>query len=142
MFTKFGIHIKVKDINASKNFYLALGFKPVFCYGNENIRREFTNIPNVSEKYNGIVFEIGSSLLEIADGHLAVKPDVFKREIQSSKISAMMDVNSIEELLAVCKNESIEISVPPKDFPWGTREVVIKDPDGFVLVFIEKIGAQ
>lgn len=117
MFTKLGIHIKVRNIEASKKFYLSVGFKPVFCYGNDKLLEEFARIPNAKEKYNGIVFEIGSSLIEIADGHLAVKPDVFTRKIQSSKVSAMIHIDSVEELLALCKKESIEISVPPRDFP-------------------------
>lgn len=49
----------------------------------------------------------------------------------------MFDVDSLDKLIKICEENNIEITVPPKKFPWGTIEMVIKDPDGFVLVFRE-----
>ena len=91
------------------------------------------------EKYRGVVFEIGDTILEIGEDHIAIKPEVFKKRISSSKISAMIDVDSLARMMDICKKNNIKISVSPKKFPWGTRELVIKDPDGFVLVFREWI---
>jgi len=30
----------------------------------------------------------------------------------------------------------IPLAAPPRRFPWKTIEVVVRDPDGFVVVFI------
>ena len=37
-FTGLGVHLKVKDIKVSREFYESLGFKPVFGYGDEAFR--------------------------------------------------------------------------------------------------------
>lgn len=127
MINNIGIHIKVKNFNKSKEFYKNLGFKKVFEYGPKC---------KVKENYNGIVFEHGTAKLEIANGHVAVKSEVFNETITSSKISLMIYVDNLDDILNKCRKHNIKIAVKPKYFHWGTHEVVIKDPDGTVLVFI------
>lgn len=140
MIKQFGIHLKVIDLNRSLVFYKSFGFKEVFAYGEKKFLSQFEKtIPTVPEKYCGTVFTIGDTLFEIADGHMAVKPEVFKEKIKSSKLSAMIHVDSLEAIIKICKKYGYKISVPPRKFPWGTKELVIKDPNGFVLVFIERI---
>lgn len=142
MINRFGIHLKVKDINKSYDFYKALGFKAIFTYGSkesvEKVVKDFPGVGSAPEKYNGITFDINGSLFEIADGHLAVKPEVFKQGISSSKVSAMID-GDVDEIVRVAMENNFEIAVQPREFPWGTREVVLRDPDGFILVFREFI---
>lgn len=122
-----GTHIKVKDFERSKAFYKALGFRQVFAYGPTRI---------VKEDYNGVVFEHHGCKLEIAEGHRAVNPEVFQEQVRSSKISLMIFVDSLEGILARCRKAKIPIAVGPRHFYWGTLELIVKDPDGVVLVFI------
>ncbi len=140
---KFGIHIKVKDIQKSYAFYKAFNLRPLFAYGNtkwqEQIKKDFPNTPTVDEKYEGVTLDINGALLEIANGHVAVKQEVFNQNIASSKVSAMIDINSIEEVVNTCEKNNFQIVVDPIDYPWGTREIVVKDPDGFILVFRQTI---
>ncbi len=141
MIGRFGIHLKVKDIEKSLQFYLSFGLKPVFAYGNDVFRSQFDKtLPTAPERYQGVVFEINGAIIEIADGHLAVKKRVFSEPIKSSKVSAMLHTNSIDEIIGICTLNNYDIAVSPKEFPWGTREVVVRDPDGFVLVFIQKLN--
>jgi uncharacterized glyoxalase superfamily protein PhnB len=90
----------------------------------------------VKEKYNGVVFEHGGCKLELGEGHIAVRPHVFKQSITSSKISLMINVDSLSSVITKCIKHKIKIAVPPRHYYWGTLELVIKDPDGTVLVFI------
>lgn len=122
-----GVHIKVKDFAKSKAFYEGLGFEQVFTYGPEEA---------VKEDYSGAVFEHGGTKLEIADGHRAVKPEVFSRSMKDSKVSLMIQVDSIEEILVRCKQMGVKPAVDVRHYYWGTLELVVKDPDGVVLVFI------
>jgi len=122
-----GTHIKVADFKKSVTFYKALGFKKAFEYGPEK---------SVREDYSGMVFEHGGCRLEIADGHRAVKPDVFRQKVNSSKISLMVNVESLTGVVKRCNREGIKIAVAPRHYYWGTLEMVVKDPDGVVLVFI------
>ena len=127
MIKGIGTHIKVSNFKKSDDFYKSLGFKKVFEYG-----------PNkrVKEEYRGVVFEHGGCKLEIADGHRAVKNQVFKQIVKSSKISLMIYVDSLKKIINKCKKEKIPIAVKPRHYYWGTLELVVKDPDGVVLVFI------
>ncbi|OGG12964.1 hypothetical protein A2773_03030 [Candidatus Gottesmanbacteria bacterium RIFCSPHIGHO2_01_FULL_39_10] len=122
-----GVHIKVRDFGKSRAFYQSLGFKPVFSYGPDQ---------QVIEDYSGVVYEINGAHLEIASGHRAVKPEVFAQPVASSKISLMLKVNSLKPIVSRCTKFHIPIAVNPRHYYWGTLEMVIKDPDGTVLVFI------
>ncbi|HVX92904.1 MAG TPA: VOC family protein [Candidatus Dojkabacteria bacterium] len=138
---KFGIHLKVRDIYKSYSFYSVFNLPSVFCYGDldwiKTIQKTNPSIGNALEKYNGVTFDIQGALFEIADGHVAVKPEVFKENIPNSKVSAMLDVESVDNIVKICHENNFDIVVEPRVFPWGTKEVVIKDPDGFILVFRE-----
>lgn len=126
MIKGIGIHIKVSDFAKSVKFYKDLGFVEVFGYGQDR---------DVKEDYNGVVFEVGGAKLEIADGHRAVKPEVFKERIGSSKISLMIEVEKISKIIQSCSESQIDIAVAPRHYYWGKLEVVVKDPDGTILVF-------
>lgn len=140
MIHQFGVHLKVRDIGRSFLFYKRFGFDESFGYGEPAFLKTLAaSIPKVSEKYNGVVFQIGNALFEIADGHAAVKPEIFQQEVESSKLSAMIYVHSVKKIEVICRKNRVEIASAIKEYPWGTREIVIQDPDGFVLVFIEKI---
>lgn len=133
-----GAHLKVADFEKSKKFYETLGFKKVFEYGpNKTFEKDGSgNLISATEEYNGITFEHGGCKLEIADAHRAIKPEGFKQIIASSKVSLMVYVNSISELIETAHNAGIELAVGPRHYYWGTIEVVIRDPDRFVLAFI------
>lgn len=137
--TKFGIHIKVKNFDKSLHFYSSFGFKPIFAYGPKSFVGNFAEIGTAPEKYRGVTFAIGDALFEIGEDHIAIKPEVFKEEIKSSKVSAMIDVDSVAEVRSICEKNNFEIAKNEVDYPWGTRELVVRDPDGFILVFREKI---
>lgn len=127
MINGIGVHIKVKNFPRSREFYEALGFESVFSYG-QGLK--------VQEIYSGMVFQHGSSKIEIADGHRAVNKSVFQESIPSSKISLMINIDSLQEVIEKAARANIPIAVPPRHYYWNTLELVIKDPDGVVLVFI------
>lgn len=125
--TSIGTHIKVKDFQKSKWFYTTLGFKKIFSFGPDQ---------ETKESYNGLIFGCGNGILEIADGHNAVKPEVFSETVPSSKVSLMINVNNIHDLLDICLKNKISVAVGPRHYYWNTIEVVLIDPDGVRLVFI------
>lgn len=131
-----GTHIKVADIEKSREFYESLGFKPVFGYGDVNFTDSLPEgVGSAPEKYRGMTFEISdSSNLEIAEGHIAVNDqDIFKTKISTPKVSAMVKVKSLVPLFT---NKLVDIKFPVRKYYWGTIEVAFRDPDGYVLVFI------
>ena len=133
--TSIGIHIKVKDIQASKRFYDSLGLKAVFAMGTEEYRTTLEEgIDSVPENYNGLVYDVNGAKLEIADGHIGIKnQDVFGVTVHTEKISAMLN---FESLVPLFSNEEVNITFPVRTYYWGTIEAAFRDPDGFVVVAI------
>ena len=131
--SKLGVNLKVKDFEKSRAFYDALGFRKLFEFG-----------PDVEEhsKFRGIFYEVGNALLEVSEGHMAVKPEVFESPIHTSKVSLMVYVQSLIPILDICKARQVEISVKPRQFPWGQIGVVVKDPDGFVIAFLSEASPE
>jgi catechol 2,3-dioxygenase-like lactoylglutathione lyase family enzyme len=132
-----GTHLKVADVEKSREFYEGFGFKPVFGYGDDEFRAnlEKLGVSTAPEKYRGVVYEIGDAKIpfEIADGHIAVKDKAcFKEVIKSPKVSAMVKVKSLIPIL----EKGVELSFPIRKYYWGSIELALRDPDGFVLVFI------
>ena len=134
--TGLGTHLKVADIKKSREFYESLGFKPVFAYGDEEWRKSLPEgMASAPERYRGVVFAIcETNKLEIAEGHIGVKNQgVFKQPISNEKISAMVNVKSLEPLFS---NRFVKITFPVRHYYWGTLEAAFRDPDGYVLVFM------
>lgn len=98
LINNIGIHIKVSNFSKSTWFYESLGFKKVFEYGPDK---------KVKEHYSGAVYEHGGCKLEIAAGHRAVKPAIFKQKVKSSKISLMVHVHDLWEIMKRCELASI-----------------------------------
>lgn len=138
MITTLGVHIKVSDFAKSKKFYETLGFQKIFEYGPEKtFEKDATgNLISATESYHGATFMHGTAKLEIADGHRAVKPEVFLQPITSPKVSLMINIENMSDFLDTCKKSNITPTVGPRHYYWGTLETVVKDPDGLILVFI------
>jgi len=137
MIKTIGAHIKVSDFAKSKKFYEALGFQKIFEYGpDKTFEKDANGTPiSATESYHGATYMHGTALLEIADGHCGVKPHVFKESITSSKVSLMIGIENMSDFLDTCKKSGIPLAVGPRHYYWGKLEVVLKDPDGLILVF-------
>jgi catechol 2,3-dioxygenase-like lactoylglutathione lyase family enzyme len=135
--TGFGIHLKVIDIAASRKFYEGyLGLKSVFAYGSEEFRASITEgVATAPEKYQGVTYELpGGVNLEIADGHIAVAdPAVFTEPFSSPKASAMIKVASLIPFLA---DKTYHTTFPVRKYYWNTIELVLRDPDGLIIILI------
>ncbi len=128
MIKSIGTHIKARDYAKSRAFYEGFGFPVIFEYG-----------PNkeVKEDYSGVTFAVGSAKLEIADGHRAVKRETFLEEVKSSKISLMVEVESLSEIIARAQKMGLSPTTPVRHYYWGKLEVVYRDPDGVIVVFTQ-----
>ena len=49
-----------------------------------------------------------------------------------------VEVDDVDAQYAMLQQNNIH-STPPKDWPWGRRECVVKDPDGYRIVFFASI---
>lgn len=119
-----GIVFYVKDIKKTAKFYKALGF-------------EFDkNEPeHVSIYLNW--FWMDFHPIDKED-----KPD-FQKEANAEHKGAGMfvyiKVEDVDEFYKGIVKKGLKPSSEPRDWPWGNREFVVRDPDGYKLVFFNKI---
>lgn len=133
MLNTIGVHIKARDYMKSRAFYEGFGFPVVFEYGPDK---------EVKEEYSGVTFAVGAAKLEVADGHRAVKPETFKEQIKSSKISLMVEVESLGEVIASGEKMGLTPTTPVRHYYWGKLEVVYRDPDGVIVVFTQPYNPE
>jgi catechol 2,3-dioxygenase-like lactoylglutathione lyase family enzyme len=48
-------------------------------------------------------------------------------------------VDAIDEFYKEVLAADLNPSTEPRDWPWGNREFVLRDPDGYKLVFFQKL---
>ena len=83
-----------------------------------------------------------SELEEILNGLKQEKVE-FKQysEVDPSTFSVFfyIEVDNVDEKHKELISKGLTPATAPKDWPWGNREFVIKDPDGYKFVIYKKI---
>ena len=54
-------------------------------------------------------------------------------------LSFLVDATSVDEMAASLANIGVELADGPVTRPWNTREIVVRDPDDYTLVFFEPV---
>ena len=118
---KVTANLMVRDIAASLKFYQQiLGFE-----------RQIT----VPEQEPFVFVAMGTDDVEI-----------FLNKSESPKaplpggISLYVEVSGLEQLLSRIQQESITIEIPLNETFYGMREFAVLDPDGYMLIFAERIS--
>lgn len=67
----------------------------------------------------------------------------FKKEANAKNKGAgaflYLSVDDVDVAYRELKKKGYKPSSEPRDWPWGTREFVIRDPDGYKLVIFKKV---
>ena len=50
-----------------------------------------------------------------------------------------VEVENVDEYFTSLKNSGVRTSSEPRNWPWGKREFVVKDPDGYKIVFYSPV---
>lgn len=130
MIKSMGTVVKTKDFAKSREFYVGLGFRIDFEIGPDKEIRSGDDRVVIFGSESGGKFEL-------TDAHPAIKPSTFAETVASSKISMMFEVESLGDIMERAKRMGYEPAVEARHYYYGTLEVVYKDPDGMVIVFIE-----
>ena len=119
-----GVVCYVKDLKKTAEFYKALGF---------------TVTQNDEEK---IAVRLNWFWLDFMPQDKESK-DEFKREAQFPTKGAgqylYISVEDVDEFYKGVLDKGLEPSSEPRDWPWGNREFVLRDPDGYKLVFFKRL---
>lgn len=110
-----------KDPKAVADFYIKLGFEDVSeDKGQTRIKAEGMTLCYMDE-----------SKIEFPLGNETSKGEGFYIYFQ---------VENVDEYYQSLKDRGLQPSTEPRDWPWGKREFVIRDPDRYKLVFYQSIA--
>jgi len=119
-----GLVCYVKDIAQTADFYETLGF----------IVTKRTD-DQLSIRLNWFWIDFHAQASETNDE--------FKKEAQLGNKGAgqytYVSVDNVDEVYQEVLAKGLKPSSQPRDWPWGNREFVLRDPDGYKLVFFQKI---
>lgn len=118
-----GIVCYVKDIKKTAKFYKALGFTFV------------ENKPDyLSLRLNWFWIDFHSQDKED-------KPEFQKEANLTNKGAGLfvyISVENVDDFYKVVLSKGLKPSSEPRDWPWGNREFVLRDPDSYKLVFFKR----
>ncbi len=108
-----------------------------------------SNLKNTAEFYEKLGFsiqktsdavriKIGDFTLAFMDEKQATITNESGASLKGLGIYTYIEVDDADKYYEFTKNKNIH-STEPKTWPWGKREFVIKDPDGYKLVFYSSI---
>lgn len=103
------------DLEKSAAFYTKLGF-------------------DVAKSDTAIRMKLGDFTLAIMDEKVATIQKAIKSKPRGAGMFLYIEVDDVDAQYKLIHDNGIE-STEPKDWPWGKREFVVTDPDGYHLVF-------
>lgn len=118
-----GLTFYVADLDKTAAFYESLGFIP-------NGRTETT----VSFRLNWFTVDFVAADSETKEDFLAEA----KATPRGSGVFISCSVDDVDDTYQTVTGLGYQPSSEPRDMPWGNREFVLRDPDGYKLVFFQK----
>ena len=70
---------------------------------------------------------------------VATQSSPLGEEVAGKGISISFDIDDIEALARIALDAGAKVIEGPVNRPWNTRELVIRDPDGYRLVFTQPL---
>jgi uncharacterized glyoxalase superfamily protein PhnB len=137
--SKLSPNFEVRDIRESVQFYTQhFGFKLIMA-----VPESQDGVDNVIHSDKDYVYAmIQQDAVEI----MLQRSDTFKIDIPFSEgmqigatVSFYMEIEGIQNLYESLKNEKLEIRELQKTW-YGMQEFYVKDLDGYILVFAEKMA--
>ena len=104
------------DLKATTDFYRKLGF-------------------DVQESADGVRIKMGDITLAFIDENATPIKNESGVTPKGLGIYTYVEVDDADVHFMFVKENAITPRTEPKTWPWGKREFVVKDPDGYKLVF-------
>lgn len=123
------IGLYVKDIESTVTFYRELGFELV------------SNEGGIAEvKLNDVRVQF------VAQETAANQDESFQKdaygEPKGTGVYINIEVDNADKYYKQLLESGIKPSTEPRNWPWGQREFVVRDPDRYKLVFYEKLNQK
>ena len=110
------------DLGKTAQFYKQLGF-------------------DVQKREDGVRVKLGDFRLFFVDENKTPIQNESGKTPKGLGIYTYVEVENVDEYFNWLKNNGVTPRTEPKTWPWGKREFVVKDNDGYKLVFYSKVAA-
>lgn len=104
------------DLKKTAEFYKKLGF-------------------NVQEVEGAVRIKMGDFTLAFLDEDITPIKNESGAKPKGLGVFTYVEVEDVDAYFKLLKEKDIRTSSEPRDWPWGKREFVVRDPDGYKLVF-------
>lgn len=109
------------DIEQTARFYEQLGF-------------------SVQKLNDTVRIKLGDFTLALIDENKTPIKNESGHTPKGLGVFTYVEVEEVDQYFQSLRQNGVETSSEPRDWPWGKREFVVKDPDGYKLVFYSLIG--
>ncbi len=120
-----GFTVYVQDLNKTSKFYSDLGF----------LKSDEDDGLHASFRLNWFTIDFVAAKKETKE---EFKTDSEAKE-KGKGVYFDISVDDVDAVYKEVLELGYEPSSAPRDWPWGDREFVLKDPDGYKLVFMQKL---
>lgn len=108
------------DLKQTADFYKRLGFEP-------------------QQTDEAVRIKLGDFTLAFMDEHKTPIQNETGKTPRGLGIYTYIEVADVDAYYANIKSKGIEPRTEPRTWPWGKREFVVKDPDGYKFVFYSNV---
>jgi catechol 2,3-dioxygenase-like lactoylglutathione lyase family enzyme len=108
------------DLKATADFYRKFGF-------------------DVQESADGTRIKMGDFTLAFIDENATQIKNESGMKPKGLGIYTYVEVDDVDAHFAFVKQNGVAPRTEPKTWPWGKREFVVKDPDGYKMVFYSPV---
>lgn len=115
------LSLYIKNVGETAKFYGLLGFEVV---------KQTDTI---------CIAKLGDFELHCHDQNTVEFKEESKIEPKGAGVFIYTAVERIDEYYRNLLEKGLKPSSEPRDWPWGNREFVIRDPDGYKIVFYEQV---
>ncbi len=119
-----GIVFYVNDLEKTSKFYKSLGFT------------------TVEQDSDHLLIRLNWFWLNFQPASKEEKREFQKEANAKTKGAGLyihIKVDNVDDFYKDMLKKRLAPSSEPRDWPWGNREFVIRDPDGYKLVFFQKL---
>ena len=88
---------------------------------------------------DGVRVKIGDFTLAFVDENKTPIKNESGMKPKGLGIYTYIEVEDVDKYFDWLKKNGVESRTEPKTWPWGKREFVVKDPDGYKLVFYSPV---
>jgi uncharacterized glyoxalase superfamily protein PhnB len=110
----------VNNLDETLNFYKQLGF-------------------DIQKSDDGVRIKLGDFTMAFIDEHKTPIQNESGLKPKGVGIYTYIEVEDVDKYFDLIKKNGVSPRTEPKAWPWGKREFVIKDPDGYKLVFYSPV---